>query len=71
MNDERDDRTGAMDQGHAGEHEDGQLTRQTPGLDEGVTDAIAGPDWDEELVDDARSSVEGEPMEGEVERDPS
>jgi hypothetical protein len=30
--------------------EEGLLTRQTPGLDEGETSAIAGPDWDDDLV---------------------
>jgi hypothetical protein len=71
MTDARDDRTRSMDQASAGEDEEGQLTRQTPGLDAGVTDAIAGPDWDPELVDDAKTSVEGEPLDGEVERGPS
>src|SRR3954451_23085527 len=53
-----------------GEGAAGALTQQTEGLDEGVTSAIAGPDWDQELVDDARTSMGGEPMEGDVERGP-
>jgi hypothetical protein len=48
---------------HAGEDEPGLLTQQTPGLDEGETAAIAGPDWDDDLAQGA----EGEPLDGEVE----
>ncbi len=66
---DRDDER--MRQAHAGEHEPGQLTKQTEGLDAGETDAIAGPDWDPELVDDARSSVPGEELDGQVERGPA
>jgi hypothetical protein len=66
MTDDRQDRS------PNGPNEDpaGALTQQTEGLDEGVTSAIAGPDWDQELVDDARTSMGGEPLEGEVERGP-
>lgn len=59
-----------MAQEHAGENEDGQLTKQTEGLDGDVTDKIAGPDWDPELVREAEESMPGETLEGEVERGP-
>ncbi len=68
MTDQRDQRSGSMDQAQAGEDEEGQLTKQTPGLDAGVTDAIAGPDWDPQLVEEAKTSVQGEPLTGEIER---
>src|SRR3712207_1130761 len=51
-----------------GEGAAGALTQQTEGLDAGYTSAIAGPDWDPELVEDARTSMGGEELEGEVER---
>ncbi len=59
-----------MDELHAGEHEDGQLTKQTEGMDAGVTRAIAGPEWDPELVEEASKSMGGTPLEGEVETGP-
>jgi hypothetical protein len=65
---EHDDAHRIMDPEHADEREAGQLTKQTPGLDGEETSAIAGPDWDPELVDDARRSMGGTPLEGEIER---
>ncbi|MFL5679266.1 MAG: hypothetical protein ACJ77B_01550 [Chloroflexota bacterium] len=59
------DTTRDADQLHAGEDEPGLLTQQTPGLDEGETAAIAGPDWDDDLAEGA----EGQPLDGEVESD--
>ncbi len=60
----------AMEQLHAGEHEPGQLTKQTEGMDAGVTRAIAGPEWDPDLVREANESMGGQPLEGEIETGP-
>ncbi len=65
-----DDEDMTMDQLHAGEHEDGQLVKQTEGMDAGVTRAIAGPEWDPKLVEEAKESMGGEPLEGEIETGP-
>ncbi len=59
-----------MDQEQAAQHEPGQLTRQTEGLDEGVTSSIAGPDWDPDLVREADESMGGATLDGEVEAGP-
>ncbi|MFN8622555.1 MAG: hypothetical protein U0869_17605 [Chloroflexota bacterium] len=64
------DRSGTMDQDPVGEAAEGLLAQQTPGLDTGETSAIAGPDWDEDLVRDAAGSMPGETLEGDVETGP-
>ncbi len=64
---QRDPRDERMDHQEAGEDDQGQLARQTPGLDTGETSAIAGPDWDPELVREAAESMPGPSLEGEVE----
>ena len=65
---ERDAMTWPPRQEHAGEDEPGQLTKQTPGLDPGPTEAVAGPDWDQALVDREADRIGGTPIEGDVKR---
>ena len=50
------------------EQQEGLLTLQTEGLDKGETSAIAGPDWDEDMVQESEQDSSGETLEGEVEK---